>query len=181
MDTSHGIAHRVQPDEEVPFAGAGAPSSHWVRRWAEHLDALIGSLPPGAQVTLSFSTPVMPATMSESMSSSSNISKPTNTTPGLLSAEEVAQLLRVKTNTVQKWCRTGMFDGAFAMAQAGWRIPAACIDVFLARATERSTRKRKRRDTPSLYPITSQPARVPEFDLSRLNTWREVCVKDEAK
>jgi excisionase family DNA binding protein len=181
IDKSHGIVDRLRMNEEAPFEGAGTPSSHWVRRWAEHLDVLIGSLPPGAQVTLSFSTPVMPAPMSEFMSSSATMSKPTDATPELLSAEEVATRLRVKTNTVQKWCREGRFDGALSMGQAGWRIPVASVDAFLARTAERAARKRKRSDTPPPHPVTNPPARAPDFDLSHLNEWRAVGAKNEAK
>lgn len=182
IDKSYGIVGRARVnEEEAPFEGAGAQSSHWVRRWAEQLDALIGPLPPGVQVILSFSTPAVPVPMSESMSSPATRSKPTDATPELLSAAEVATRLRVKTNTVQKWCREGRFDDALAMGQAGWRIPMASVDAFLARAAERAARKRKRSGTPPHHPVPNQPARAPDFDLSHFNEFREVGAKHEAK
>ena len=50
----------------------------------------------------------------------------------LLTAQEVAEYLRVHVVTVRKWLESGQLNGIKLRGKAGWRIREAEMERFLA-------------------------------------------------
>lgn len=60
----------------------------------------------------------------------------------LMTAEEVADKLRVGRSTVLLLIRSGEFDGALRATDRGaWRIPRAALDAYIARQQEAAQRR----------------------------------------
>jgi excisionase family DNA binding protein len=49
----------------------------------------------------------------------------------MLTVREVAEQLRVSTETVRRWLRDGKLHGLWLSDRAGWRIPASELDRFI--------------------------------------------------
>jgi excisionase family DNA binding protein len=49
----------------------------------------------------------------------------------MLTPEEVARKLRVRTSTVLGWLRTGRLGGMKIGGRAGWRIPPEEVERFI--------------------------------------------------
>jgi hypothetical protein len=54
--------------------------------------------------------------------------------------EELAARYRRAPSTVRGWCEAGRFPGAYKLHAREWRIPAAAIGAFEARARARDCR-----------------------------------------
>lgn len=55
--------------------------------------------------------------------------------PQLMTGPEIAKRLCVTRHTVASWCRQGVFPGAIWLGGAGWRIPVASFERFVAERT----------------------------------------------
>jgi excisionase family DNA binding protein len=55
-------------------------------------------------------------------------------TDELLTVREVAERLKVKPVTVQRWLRAGTLRGTLLSDRMGWRVPAAEVDRLMGDA-----------------------------------------------
>jgi excisionase family DNA binding protein len=66
----------------------------------------------------------------------------TMTEDDLLTPAEVAQRLRLHTETVRRWLKTGRMHGIYLGSdRAGWRIPASELERVLREGTPRPERE----------------------------------------
>ena len=76
------------------------------------------------------------------MSGLSGIKKsPLDIDEEVMTVVEIANKLKVKENTVSRWCKEGKFANAFRAGRA-WRIPKSDVEAYI----EASTRKALRED-----------------------------------
>ena len=54
----------------------------------------------------------------------------------LMTVAQVAARVKVNPETVRRWLRSGQLRGTLLDDRAGWRIPKAEVDAFLARGPE---------------------------------------------
>lgn len=106
---------------------------------ADELMSLLAAAAPGTRVTLiTIEVPAAPA-------SEPSVPKPWLPAPGVsaqapaiaarldpFTCGELAEVLRVKSDTVSHWCRTGILPGATKAGGAGWRIPPSAVLAMLA-------------------------------------------------
>ncbi len=58
--------------------------------------------------------------------------------PMLLTVDEVAELLRLKPDTIRRWLRKGRLRGIYLSDAGGWRIRREVVEQFLQELERRS-------------------------------------------
>lgn len=51
--------------------------------------------------------------------------------PALLTVEEVAELLRLRPDTIRRWLRKGKLKGLYLSDSGGWRVRREELERFL--------------------------------------------------
>ena len=59
----------------------------------------------------------------------------------LLTVDEVAEFLRTTRRAVQRYCKDGLFLGAFKLSDntSDWRIPQSGLDAYLKKQRDQAT------------------------------------------
>jgi excisionase family DNA binding protein len=95
----------------------------------EWLRGLLDRLPPGQPVTVT-----LPREWAEALAGTAQ-ETPTGPVGAFdLIVGDVAALVGRKPSTVRLWCEEGRFPGAYKLNGREWRIPAAALEAWVARA-----------------------------------------------
>lgn len=118
---------------------------------AEHLRAMVATMPSGASVSL-------PVDWLRAQLEEEESSRDTTLAPSDLTLAEIAKRVHRAPSTVRGWLNGGMVPGAYRLRGRDWRVPPSALQAFL-----------RQQAAPKAEPVPRRRDRAPD-----LGSWRQL-------